>query len=238
MDGESLELVGFLSHGANEVFENAKALYDEATLLANEGCWARALFLHQISLEECAKIEILGAAVTATLLGQDIEVPALQRAFGRHERKNRINAYSLPATAAEDDARKAGDLKGSRQAFNELQDAFHEQSNNDKNGALYVDFRKEFTSPLHRVSEEMFQKVRALNDTFLGLSQTKINLLYRWSEDWTSAAKEAGLMVETLNLPSLKLDGGQPFSELADEMIQRIKGMTHGMKGDVEKDSR
>jgi AbiV family abortive infection protein len=43
--------------GAEKTFENAEKLYFEAMLLAKAGATAQALCLHQISLEECNKIE-------------------------------------------------------------------------------------------------------------------------------------------------------------------------------------
>lgn len=63
-----------LIDGVQRTFQNADALFSEARLLAGVGAVARAYFLHQISLEECGKIEILSAAVTRLLMGD-----------GRHE---------------------------------------------------------------------------------------------------------------------------------------------------------
>lgn len=53
-------LLSELLRGVEKTFENAEALFREASLLAQARCLSRALFLHQISLEECGKIEILG----------------------------------------------------------------------------------------------------------------------------------------------------------------------------------
>ena len=60
---ETIATVQALIEGASKTFANAEALYSEATILANCQAWARALVLHQISSEECAKIEMLGATV-------------------------------------------------------------------------------------------------------------------------------------------------------------------------------
>ena len=50
-----------LVRGAEKTFDNAEKLYFEAVLLAKAGSTARSLCLHQISLEECSKIEQMGA---------------------------------------------------------------------------------------------------------------------------------------------------------------------------------
>jgi AbiV family abortive infection protein len=46
------------SRGAQLIFENAEALYNEAQTLGQSGSFARAAALHQISMEECAKIDL------------------------------------------------------------------------------------------------------------------------------------------------------------------------------------
>jgi hypothetical protein len=48
-----------LIEGAVKTIKNADELFDEARMLADAGRVARALLLHQISLEECAKAELL-----------------------------------------------------------------------------------------------------------------------------------------------------------------------------------
>jgi hypothetical protein len=44
-----------LTRGAEKTFQNAETLFLEAKILSSAGALSRALFLHQISLEECAK---------------------------------------------------------------------------------------------------------------------------------------------------------------------------------------
>ena len=61
-----------LVRGAAKTFENAESLYFEARLLAEAGAIARALCLHQISLEECSKIEHMGAWGTSLLAGLQV----------------------------------------------------------------------------------------------------------------------------------------------------------------------
>jgi len=51
------KLLRKLTAGAQKVLENAASLYKEALTLMEAGALSRALFLHQISMEECAEVE-------------------------------------------------------------------------------------------------------------------------------------------------------------------------------------
>jgi len=64
MDAKTKALLSEMYQGAQLTFTNAEELYAEADLLRRNGSMNRALFLHQISLEECGKIEIIGAWAT------------------------------------------------------------------------------------------------------------------------------------------------------------------------------
>jgi AbiV family abortive infection protein len=192
---EDKALARTLIGGAKKTFDNAEALFTEATILANSNAWSRALFLHQISLEECAKIEMLAAATTSLLMGHRVDLKPLRRAFSQHESKNKVNAYFVPKTEDEELAEEAGDFAGALHAFKELQEAFHRDSNADKNASLYVDFSESFTSPLELVTEETFVKVRKRNEEFMALTYPKVDMLARWAHDLEGAAsKVAGLM--------------------------------------------
>ncbi|MGH8196375.1 MAG: AbiV family abortive infection protein [Woeseiaceae bacterium] len=57
----NIERVRRYADGAALIFTNAEALYDEAQLLGQAGRFARATVLHQISMEECSKIDTLVA---------------------------------------------------------------------------------------------------------------------------------------------------------------------------------
>lgn len=70
-----------LALGATLAFENAQDLFREAAVLYATRSYARALFLHQISMEECGKIEILGAWATGHLLGFSSDPRKMARAF-------------------------------------------------------------------------------------------------------------------------------------------------------------
>jgi hypothetical protein len=51
-----------LVRGAEKTFDNAERLFREAEILAKGGAVARALCLHQISLEECSKVNNCGGS--------------------------------------------------------------------------------------------------------------------------------------------------------------------------------
>ncbi|TGR94239.1 AbiV family abortive infection protein, partial [bacterium M00.F.Ca.ET.191.01.1.1] len=114
-------------------------LFVEAELLAKAGAVARALCLHQISLEECSKVDSLGAWAVSLVVGFDVDQKKVLSAFARHASKNKSNAYMLKASEAESEARLRGDWDGAMAAFKDSQEAFHERSNQAKNASLYVD---------------------------------------------------------------------------------------------------
>jgi AbiV family abortive infection protein len=72
-----------LVRGAEKTFDNAERLYFEAEILAKAGATARALCLHQISLEECSKIESVGAWAASLLSGLGVDQSKVLAAFRR-----------------------------------------------------------------------------------------------------------------------------------------------------------
>src|SRR5437870_2628501 len=97
--------------GVQKTFENAETLYTEASLLRHAGFLSHALFLHQISLEECAKIEILGGWATSMLMGYHVDLAKVTNALASHARKNRTNAYFLEPSEEEQAAQESGDFE-------------------------------------------------------------------------------------------------------------------------------
>jgi len=85
-------LLNELIRGAREAFSNAEKLYVEASLLHKNGALTRSLFLHQISMEECAKVDLLGGWATSLLMGTPVNVAKLARAMASHKAKNRSSA--------------------------------------------------------------------------------------------------------------------------------------------------
>lgn len=166
--------------GAEKMFDNAESLFFEAEALTKAGGIARPLFLHQISLEECSKINVLGAWAVSLLLDEDVDQKKVLSAFGRHEAKNKHNAYMLEQGEAEKDAIARGDWQAALESFKKAQDEFHRTSNKAKNSALYVDWNgDEFVAPSERISETMLADIRDRNVTFLGYASTEIKMLQR-----------------------------------------------------------
>ncbi|WP_460088229.1 AbiV family abortive infection protein [Pseudomonas sp. H1_B04] len=225
LSSDSLDIAKTLIDGAAETFSNAEALFSEATILANERAWARALFLHQISLEECAKIEMLGAAVVSLLMGRDIELRSLQRAFSRHEIKNKTNAYFLPQSDLEKDAVINNRTADAVIAFKTVQEEFHQESNSYKNSSLYVDFRDVFTSPLKMISEKDFVKVRERNEIFMSISCQKTKLLARWGLDLNEAALEVADAFDVFGIDKIDQESGESILSIragVEEKIQEL----------------
>jgi AbiV family abortive infection protein len=171
-------LLAELTAGAEKVFENAVALYREASILKDNGSLNRALFLFQISLEESAKLEMLGSWATSLLMGHEVDSARVKKAMASHASKNRTNAYSLKADPKEAAAKQRGDFEGAVKAFKDTQQEFHLRANEAKNGSLYVDFvGGTFVSPSERITPEMVSEIAALNEEFLALSFPKLEML-------------------------------------------------------------
>jgi AbiV family abortive infection protein len=169
-----------LVRGAEKTFDNAERLFFEAELLAKAGAVARALCLHQISLEECSKVNNLGAWAVSLVLGFEVNQKKVLAAFGRHAAKNKSNAYMLKGSEAETNAKARGDWEAAMAAFRQTQDEFHETSNRAKNASLYVDWVDgEFAAPSERITNEMLVEITERNAEFLGCAQNGLNMLRR-----------------------------------------------------------
>jgi AbiV family abortive infection protein len=169
-----------LVRGAEKMFDNAEKLYFEAEVLAKAGATARALCLHQISLEECSKIENMGAWATSLLSGVEVDQSKVLAGFRRHSSKNKSNAYMLEGSQAEKDAKARGDWETAREEFQKLQTEFHEASNDAKHASLHVDWKDgEFVSPTERITPELLAQFIERNQTFLGYANNSLKLLKR-----------------------------------------------------------
>jgi AbiV family abortive infection protein len=172
-----------LLRGAEKTFDNAEKLYFEAEILAKAGATPRALCLHQISLEECSKIETMGAWATSLLSGLEVDRNKILAALRRHSSKNKSNAYMLEGSPEEKDAMARGDWEAARKEFRKLQLEFHEASNDPKNASLYVDWKDgEFVSPTEQITREMLSQIIDRNQTFLGYAQNSLKMLRRLGE--------------------------------------------------------
>lgn len=177
LDQASIEI---LVRGAEKMFDNAERLFFEAETLAKIGATARALCLHQISLEECSKINQLGAWAVSLLVGLEVNQKKVLAAFARHESKNKHNAYMLDRSKAEEEAIARGDWKAAIEAFKQTQGKFHRASNDAKNASLYVDWAEgEFLAPSERITAEMLADIKQRNATFLGYAFNELKMFTR-----------------------------------------------------------
>ncbi len=217
-------LLAELTRGAEKTFENAEALYREASILRDNGALNRALFLYQVSLEECAKLEMLGAWVTSLLMGHEVDSIKVAKAMASHANKNRTNAYFLKGDAKEEAAKQAGDFDGAIKAFKEMQKEFHLRANKAKNGSLYVDFVDgTFVAPNERITPEMVNEIAALDEKFLGLSFTNIKVFRRLAANPDSISDEiAGFEKRIKELGDEYLDDpAKAIDVLLQEMLDR-----------------
>lgn len=173
-----------LTRGASLALANAEDLFREGKTLFACRALSRALFLHQISLEECGKAEILGWWATGHLMGISVDLSKMKPRLASHKTKNFANAYMLPLGKAEQKARDESDWRASHRAFKEKQAAFHQQSNDRKNASLYVDFVDDvFLAPHDRITEDMVHEIAETNHTFIELMRPKVEMLTLWAQE-------------------------------------------------------
>lgn len=210
-----------LIEGAMKTIKNADELFDEARVLANAGHVARAFLLHQISLEECGKAELLYVSLSEVLRGQPVDLKQLSKVLAKHAAKNKTNAYFLPKSEAEVSAGEQSDLKAVASAFNELQEAFHKESNDLKNASLYVDFDGMFKAPSEVITKELLAEVLDRNGRFMSMAMDKLRLVMRWSTDLDAAAGEVAALWADLSIDTL--DRNNP--ETVEALSKRLEGM-------------
>ena len=220
-DALNKALLSELARGVQKTFENAEELFKEACLLKKNGALSRVLFLHQISLEECAKIEILGAYATSLLLGKDVNLAKLKSVLISHARKNRTNAYFLDVSAEEKAARQNGDFKSAVAIFSKIQTEFHTKSNIAKNASLYVDFKDgKSVTPRECITPKMVAEIASLNERYLGLMYPKMEMLSKWEK----APEEIS---ETL--VQFKNRANELRSELSDDPLKAMETLMQEM---------
>ncbi len=177
-------LLSELVRGATETFKNAEELFREASLLKENGATSRALFLHQISMEECAKVDLLGNWAISMLMGYEVNISKLAAVLTSHKAKNRTNAYMLDPNDEELHAQKRADWKGVIEAFSKHQEKFHLESNSVKNASLYVDFKDgKFVTPSERITLEMVSEISSKNEDFLKIKYLQLKVLLGLEKD-------------------------------------------------------
>jgi AbiV family abortive infection protein len=226
------ERLGFFAEAAQKVLENATELHAEARLLQAAGALSRALLLFQISLEECAKIEMLGAWAVSTLLSDEVDTKALMRAFADHKAKNRTNAYMLPLSEDERAARERGEWDVASGAFKEMQRTFHQESNTAKNAALYVDFANgRVKSPKDQITASMVDRTASTNEDLLPFAAAKTAMLETWSRQPKAVLGLFQGMKDVLQ--GLRQSAGTPDEALAvpmDNLLERAAASGYSEK--------
>lgn len=239
---EADALLRILADGASKVFQNAADLYYEASALHDIGALSRALFLHQISLEECAKIEMLGAWAVSVLTGMETNVRKLTIAFASHKAKNYTNAYLLPVTKAESDARREKRWHEAAKVFKQQQADFHLESNSAKNASLYVDVQNgTFAGPKDRITEPIVRKIAKANEELLSGAQAKVEMMTGWLNN-LDKARDLMKWFETRlkELMSQSHDPEEAIRVIMEEMLTRAKetGYYEAMTGGEQRPGR
>jgi AbiV family abortive infection protein len=178
------QLLAELVRGAEVCFANAEQLFQEANLLREHKHFSRSLFLYQIAMEECAKVDMIGAAATGLTLGHPVNLERLARGFRDHKAKNFNNAYMSTASEAEIAARKANDSKATSQAFRNSQREIRGFLNAAKNASMYVDFKDgKFISPAEVAGEDEALVIASLAYYFMTVTYPRLKPLRRMIEE-------------------------------------------------------
>lgn len=214
--------VRLLMDGLRKTFQNADELYDEATYLAERGSLPRAVLLHQISLEECGKAEMLCVAIFSVLQGTEVAIRQLKRAFSRHEGKNRTNAYFLPTSEEESLARTNNDIEAAAAAFKNIQTRFHKDSNTLKNASLYVDFDGKFVSPRDVVTLVNLDEIRKRNAEFLSMTHHKLSVIEGWGKDLDAAVEQQRQLLKELGLHGVDHLNPDERRAVADGVLEKL----------------
>jgi AbiV family abortive infection protein len=210
---------------ATKVRDNAEQLFFEAKLLRAAGALSRALFLHQISLEECAKVDMLGAWAVSHLTGLTPDNNKFSKALASHKAKNYANAYMLEPTEAEKQAREAGDWKTAVEVFEKGKVEFHEKSNAAKNAALYVDAQGGVCStPSEHTTEAMVEEISDRNEEFLAHANNHVLVLSRWHNSAAGFAEVARWFVKRAEelRDAQRADPKQAMDTLMAEALEKL----------------
>lgn len=208
--------------GAELVHSNAAALYDEAHILGKVGSFARASVLHQISMEECSKVDTLGAVVVSLLGGQEVDETSLTNSFRNHKAKNYANAYNAEPTDEERSARERRDWEAARAAFGKFQRDFHKGMNDIKNAGLYVDYSDgSFSAPMNTVNEAIAVACMQLNADFLRRGEAHIRLLRRIEAEPERYAKVFRAFLS--NTEAMQLKDGMSAEAIIEVLVEQMR---------------
>ncbi|WP_313426024.1 AbiV family abortive infection protein [Stenotrophomonas rhizophila] len=208
--------------GAELIHSNAAALYDEAQILGQTGAFARAAVLHQISMEECSKVETLGAVVVSILGGKEVDEASLTKKFRDHKAKNYANAYNAEPTGEERSARENHDWEAAHAAFKKFQSDFHKNKNAIKNAGLYVDYVDgAFVAPVDTVTEATAFACMQLNADFLRLGEDFIRLLGRIGAEPGRYARVFGAFLS--NTQAMQLMDGLGAEAVIEAIVEQMR---------------
>jgi len=230
MEDKDKKLFAELVRGAELAFANAEQLFQEAELLRERKHFARSAFLHQISMEECAKVDMIGEAATSLILGHAVKMKGLLKGMRDHKQKNFVNAYMSGVSEAEKAARENNDVKGSIEAFEKWQGEIHLFLNTAKNASMYVDFvDEEFVAPVERIDEEGALAIAAVNHYFMTVTGPRLRALKRAFENPDAAVAETQWFKERLvalrkEKPNLSMKELQDaYQAIVVEMAQKFR---------------
>lgn len=224
-----------LVKGACLAFTNAVDLFREARTLYDSKAFSRALFLHQISMEECGKTEMIGWWATGHLMGTPVDLSKVRSRLTRHKTKNYVNAYMLPLSEAEQKTRDESDWQREHEAFKEQQSEFHNQSNDRKNDSLYVDIVDDcFLGPADRITEDMVHEIAEKNHTFIELMRPKVEMLRSWEQDPDGVRNQMHGLKEKMETLKEKMpdDPRGALETLLGDMINEGKKTQQSNSGD------
>lgn len=216
------EILRDILNVATKARDNADQLFIEAKLLRSAGALSRALFLHQISLEECAKVDMLGAWAVSQLADLVPDNKKFSKALASHRAKNYANAYMLEPTEAEKQAREAGDWKTAIETFEKRKVEFHQESNAAKNAALYVDAQG--GEPSEHTTEAMVEEISGRNVEFLAHANNHVLVLSRWQDSAAEFAEVVRWFVERAEelRDAQRVDPSQAMDTLLAEALEKL----------------
>ena len=183
MNDEKMALLRELYRGAQLTQKNATALHDEAIILSENGRNERAIFLHQISLEECAKFEMIGHLATAVLAGLPYDLKEFEKKIRSHKLKNHTNAYAFPASSEEMEARLEKRYPDSIEIFKAFRERYHQHRNDQKNNSLYVNFLDtKYFEPADFITKDSVKNLREQNSHLLKDQESMMRVLERMTQ--------------------------------------------------------
>lgn len=181
-----------------KVLANAEALFAEATLLSENGHWARGYALAQLCSEELGKLPMLTRAIATLILGKEVDWKTLYKRLQSHQDKINLLHYqeALPH------------LLSLELADEEKYQALRRETptiNRRKNESLYTGLDgDDFAAPSETVTEEASQNHISL--TYERLQR------FRLLENLT-----AGRMVELFQRPEARAGLESLYAEAESE---------------------